>query len=54
MTGAPYLASGRVYFEVEVLEAQGLVAAGFAGEGFLGARDDKVDIGDDARSWGVY
>ena len=51
---APYLTlpSGRVYFEVEVVEAKGLLAAGFAGtkyrSGVIG------DLGDDKQSWGVY
>ena len=51
---APYLtlSKGRVYFEVEVLEATGTLVVGFAGTRY--STDAKVDVGDDAASWGIY
>jgi hypothetical protein len=42
---------GQLYFEVEVVKAEGLQQFGFATDGFKAGRGDGV--GDDKRSWGV-
>jgi Ran GTPase-activating protein (RanGAP) involved in mRNA processing and transport len=52
--GAPYLtlSSGLVFFEVEIIEAKGQLAVGFAGTQYR--NDVTGEIGDDKISWGVY
>jgi hypothetical protein len=49
--GAAFLgqAAGRVWFEVEVVEAAGGLRVGFAGTNFRGTY-----VGGDAASWAVY
>ena len=48
--GAAYLchATGKVWFEVDVLEPGGSLRVGFAGTSFRG-----TTVGDDAASWAV-
>ena len=48
------LSAGRAYYEVEVLEAAGTLAAGVAGARFRGGPGAWGELGDDAASWGVY
>jgi hypothetical protein len=49
--GAPFLgnATGRVWFEVEVLAESGHVQVGFAGTNFRGSK-----LGWDKADWGIY
>jgi hypothetical protein len=48
------LGEGKAYYEVEVLEAKGTLAAGVAGTCFRGGGAGLGDLGDDASSWGIY
>jgi hypothetical protein len=48
------LAGGKAYFEVEVLEAKGTLAAGVAGTCFRSGSAKLGELGDDSASWGVY
>ena len=54
--GAPYLAlsAGRVFFEVEVLEApaRATLGVGFAGTAYNGTA--RADVGDDALTWAIF
>ena len=50
--GAPHLgnAAGRVWFEVEVVQAKGRALVGIAGTNFNGF----PTVGTDAASWSIY
>ncbi len=50
--GAAHLCTtaGRVWFEVEVVEARGNAMVGVAGTNFIG----NTTVGTDSTSWGVY
>ena len=52
-TGAAYLScgAGRVWFEVDVLEAKGWALVGFAGNNFRGS--PRPLVGFDAVSWSI-
>ena len=56
--GAPYLAasSGKVYWELRIVEAKNLVGVGFAGTSFRsGPQAPKDDLlGGDEASWALY
>ncbi len=49
--GAAHLSceAGRVWYEVEVMEARGEASVGFAGTNFRG-----TTVGEDAVSWSIY
>ena len=51
---APYLtvSSGRVFFEVEVVTAEGTLGAGFAGTRY--SSTVGADVGDDEISWAIF
>ncbi len=59
--GAPFLcrAAGRVWFEVEVLEASDFMVVGFAGTNFRGVEKDRFgmmmigELGANERGWGI-
>eukprot|EP00441_Pelagodinium_beii_P027855 CAMPEP_0197654422 /NCGR_PEP_ID=MMETSP1338-20131121/38838_1 /TAXON_ID=43686 ORGANISM="Pelagodinium beii, Strain RCC1491" /NCGR_SAMPLE_ID=MMETSP1338 /ASSEMBLY_ACC=CAM_ASM_000754 /LENGTH=706 /DNA_ID=CAMNT_0043229865 /DNA_START=72 /DNA_END=2189 /DNA_ORIENTATION=- len=53
--GAPELLvkSGTLYYEIEILESEGIPQCGFAGIGFDTSDDYSGDgVGDDTKSWG--